>query len=105
MKTGVSKDAGKVWSVLSSSGIGFGSPRHPGKPSLTIHPFGVDTPHVSVLRAGLVFARETALPSRPAYTTVADWRGYSPVEWNGVWYGQKAQEFMRIIDLPRRSTR
>jgi hypothetical protein len=46
---------------------------------------------------------ETALPSRPAYTTVADWRGYGPVEWNGVWYGQKAQEFVRIIDLPRRS--
>jgi len=36
------------------------------------------------------------------YTTVADWRGYSPVEWRGVWYGQKAEEFLRIIDLPRR---
>jgi len=38
----------------------------------------------------------------PAYTTVADWRGYSPVEWNGVWYGQKAEEFLRIVDLPAR---
>jgi len=38
------------------------------------------------------------------YTTVADWRGYSPVEWNGVWYGQKAEEFMRIVELPRRVT-
>lgn len=36
------------------------------------------------------------------YTTVADWRGYSPVEWHGVWYGQKAEEFLRIIELPRR---
>jgi len=38
----------------------------------------------------------------PAYTTVADWRGYSPVEWRGEWYGQKAQEFLRILELPRR---
>ena len=37
-----------------------------------------------------------------AYSTVADWRGYSPVEWRGVWYGQKAEEFVRIIGLPRR---
>ncbi len=37
-----------------------------------------------------------------AYTTVADWRGYGAVEWNGVWYGQKGQEFTRVIDLPRR---
>ncbi len=37
-----------------------------------------------------------------AYTTVADWRGYSPVEWDGVWYGQKSDEFLRLIDLPGR---
>ena len=42
------------------------------------------------------------VPAGPAYTTVGDWRGYSPVEWRGVWYGQKAEEFMRIIGLPRR---
>jgi hypothetical protein len=44
----------------------------------------------------------TARPPGQAYTTVADWRGYDPVEWDGVWYGQKAEEFLRIIDLPRR---
>ncbi|MFI5395955.1 MAG: glycosyltransferase [Candidatus Binatia bacterium] len=44
----------------------------------------------------------TTAPAGPAYTTVADWRGYSPVEWKGEWYGQKAEEFMRIIELPRR---
>ncbi|MFI5363994.1 MAG: hypothetical protein ACHQ4J_00070 [Candidatus Binatia bacterium] len=41
-------------------------------------------------------------PPGDAYTTVADWRGYSPVEWRGVWYGQKAEELMRIVELPRR---
>jgi hypothetical protein len=44
----------------------------------------------------------TTRPPGDAYSTVADWRGYSPVEWRGVWYGQKAEEFMRVIDLPRR---
>jgi len=43
----------------------------------------------------------TSAPGR-AYSTVADWRGYSPVEWHGVWYGQKADEFMRLVELPRR---
>lgn len=38
----------------------------------------------------------------PAYTTVADWRGYSPVEWGGLWYKQKADEFLRLIELAER---
>ncbi|MBX3024456.1 hypothetical protein KF840_06050 [bacterium] len=39
---------------------------------------------------------------RPVYTTVADWRGYGPIEWQGIRFGQKADELRRIIDLPRR---
>jgi hypothetical protein len=36
------------------------------------------------------------------FTTVGSWRGaYGPVEYNGRWYGQKAHEFRRFIDLPR----
>jgi hypothetical protein len=37
-----------------------------------------------------------------AYSTIADWRGFEPVEWRGVWYGQKAGEFLRLINLPDR---
>ena len=44
----------------------------------------------------------TTAPPGEAYTTVGDWRGYSPVQWRGVWYGQKAEEFLRVIELPRR---
>lgn len=44
---------------------------------------------------------EPAAAVGDAYTTVADWRGYAPVEWEGVWYGQKADEVRRIIALPR----
>ena len=43
----------------------------------------------------------TAQPAGSAYTTVADWRGFGPVEWRGIWYNQKADEFKRIVDLPR----
>jgi hypothetical protein len=38
----------------------------------------------------------------PAFTTVANWRDYSWVEWQGVWYAQKAEAFKAVIDLPRR---
>ena len=38
-----------------------------------------------------------------AYTTVADWRGYAPIEWEGVWYKQKSDEFLRLIELPGRA--
>jgi hypothetical protein len=44
----------------------------------------------------------TTQPPGKSYSTVADWRGFNPVEWRGIWYGQKADEFRRIIDLPRR---
>jgi len=44
----------------------------------------------------------TTDPPGVAYSTIADWRGFSPVEWRGVWYGQKADEFLRVIELPRR---
>ncbi|HVN83751.1 MAG TPA: hypothetical protein VMW17_02785 [Candidatus Binatia bacterium] len=45
---------------------------------------------------------QTDVAAGSTYTTVADWRGYGAVEWQGVWYGQKAQEFARLIDVPSR---
>jgi hypothetical protein len=39
--------------------------------------------------------------SRP-FTTIANWGGYGTVTVDGVRYGQKDVEFMRVIDLPRR---
>jgi hypothetical protein len=44
----------------------------------------------------------TTLAPGENYSTVADWRGFEPVEWRGIWYGQKADEFRRIIELPGR---
>ena len=33
-------------------------------------------------------------------TTVASWRGYAPLEYQGEWYDQKAVEFKRFLSLP-----
>jgi hypothetical protein len=43
-------------------------------------------------------------PPGPAFTTVANWRDYSWVEWHGVWYAQKAEAFKAVINLPRRTS-
>lgn len=45
---------------------------------------------------------QTKRPGGDVYSTVADWRGVSAVEWRGQWYGQKADEFRKIMDLPSR---
>ena len=37
-----------------------------------------------------------------AFTTVANWRDYSWLEWQGTWFAQKAEAFKAVIDLPRR---
>ncbi len=42
------------------------------------------------------------LDAPPRFTTVAHWHGYSWVEWNGVWFKGKSDEFARFLDLPAR---
>ncbi len=44
---------------------------------------------------------QTEVPAGSTYTTIADWRGYSEVEWQDAWYGQKSQEFRRLLELPQ----
>ena len=36
-----------------------------------------------------------------AMTTVANWRGYGSIEWEGTLYGQKAHSYRRLVELPR----
>jgi hypothetical protein len=40
---------------------------------------------------------------RGAFTTVANWRGYGSVEYDGVFYGQKAHSLRSLIALPTRT--
>jgi hypothetical protein len=44
-------------------------------------------------------------PGDPAgpWTTVANWRGYGSITYDGVLYGQKAHSFRRLLDLPAQS--
>ena len=44
----------------------------------------------------------TGEPPGSAFTTVANWRDYSWIEWEGVWYAHKAEAVKAVIDLPRR---
>jgi hypothetical protein len=37
-----------------------------------------------------------------SFSTVAHWRGYGWCEWNGRWYKDKAEEFTKLVSLPRR---
>src|SRR5947208_5256403 len=46
----------------------------------------------------------TGLPLGEAYSTISNWRANpgddGSVEWQGTWYGPKANEFVRLITLP-----
>jgi hypothetical protein len=37
------------------------------------------------------------------WTTFTHWYGYPPVEYDGQWYGNKSEEFDRLVDLPKKS--
>jgi len=37
------------------------------------------------------------------WTTFTHWYGYSPVEYEGEWYGNKSEEFDRLVGLPGRT--
>jgi hypothetical protein len=38
------------------------------------------------------------------WTTFTHWYGYPPVEYDGRWYGNKSEEFARLVDLPKKTT-
>jgi hypothetical protein len=39
-----------------------------------------------------------------AWTTFTHWYGYQPVEYQGQWYGNKSEEFDKLVELPRRTS-
>ena len=44
---------------------------------------------------------QRATGSGTAFTTVANWRGYGSVTWEGKRYGQKAHSLRKLLDVPR----
>jgi hypothetical protein len=39
-----------------------------------------------------------------AWTTFTHWYGYNAVEYEGEWYGNKSEEFAKLVDLPKKTT-
>jgi len=37
------------------------------------------------------------------WTTFTHWYGYPQVEYNGMWYGNKSEEFAKLVDLPKKT--
>jgi len=37
------------------------------------------------------------------WTTFTHWYGYPQVEYDGMWYGNKSEEFAKLVDLPRKT--
>jgi hypothetical protein len=73
-----------------------------GEPDCPFPTCGIDWQ--STLPPVVTMEWSTDQPPGPAYSTVADWRGFGTMEWHGIRYGQKADEFLRLIDLPRRTS-
>jgi hypothetical protein len=48
--------------------------------------------------------RSEVAHTNAAFTTVMNWQSHSPIDFNGVRYGQKDLEFSKFMDLPRRTT-
>jgi len=42
-------------------------------------------------------------PTRAAFTTIGNWRGYGSIEHNAIYYGQKVHALRPLIDLPQRT--
>lgn len=44
-------------------------------------------------------------PDQPgaSWTTCTHWYGYPQVEYDGAWYGNKSEEFAKLVDLPRKT--
>jgi len=44
---------------------------------------------------------EAPAPKNAPWTTITHWHGYASVEYKGQWYGNKSEEFEKLVDVPR----
>lgn len=78
-----------------------------GRPECTIPDDGIDwqptvPPVVSDIWQSEVSRRDIAEPSFTApFTTIANWSAYGTTDYEGETYGQKDEEFLRLIQLPK----
>lgn len=97
----------QLWHV--AEGIDVGLERHErfatvglalGDPECPVPTCGRDwiiTPQPIVLDC---WPRAAGPPERDALTTIANWRAYGSIEWQGRHFGQKAHSLRRLLELP-----
>jgi hypothetical protein len=96
----------QVWHAIDGHDLGFAGHTH-----FATVGWGIGTPSCPVPTCGLtwhhtlppvVLSRWTpgAEITRPAMTTVANWRSYGSAVLDGVHYGQRAHSFREFVDLP-----
>jgi hypothetical protein len=97
----------QVWHAVDGHDLGLDGHTH-----FATVGSGIDTSECPVPSGGIrwqhtvppvVLSRWTAGAeiTRPAMTTVANWRSYGSTEFDGVAYGQRAHSFRAFFDLPR----
>jgi hypothetical protein len=73
-----------------------------GKPSSTVPTCGIEwRPAVPPVVIDLWSGRGESAGADAPFTTIANWSAYGSVTYQGERYGQKDEEFLRVIDLPR----
>jgi len=88
--------------LLDEHHVHFSYGANVGRPNCTIPTLGIDwvptvPPVVLDLWPG------PALPDNGKFTTIANWSAYGAVTYEGERYGQKDEEFLRLLDLPTRT--
>ncbi len=73
-----------------------------GTPDFPIPTRGVDWQTFVPPVALEYWPAQTEAPTRP-FTTIGQWRGQE-ASWQGEYYGQKRDEFLEMIELPRKTT-
>jgi len=97
----------QIWHHVEGIDMGLGGHTHFATVGANIGDEGCDVPTcdvpwIHISPPVVLDLWEPGAPlRRDAYTTVANWRAYGSVHWNGVHYGQKAHAFREIYDLPR----
>ena len=90
--------------TLNSYHVHFSYGANIGRKGCTIPTCGIEW--VPIVPPIVLDLWQWAEPAADApFTTIANWGSYGSVVYQGTTYGQKDEEFLRLIDLPRHSAR
>jgi hypothetical protein len=89
--------------VLHDYHVHFSYGANIGRPACTIPTGGIDW--IPIVPPVVPELWEGAEPAADApFTTVANWRSYGGLTYKGEHYGQKDEEFLHLLELPRRTS-